>query len=53
MTGWPARDWLRMLARRYQDERCQNRLAAASASDWVESSWSSSAAQGVDADAVG
>ena len=41
MTGWPASDSLRMLARRYHDERCQNRLAAASASAWVASSRSS------------
>ena len=41
MTGWPASDLLRMLARRYHDERCQNRLAAASASAWVASSRSS------------
>ncbi len=45
MTGWPASDSLRMLARRYHDERCQNRLAAASASAWVASSRSSVAAQ--------
>ena len=44
MTGWSASDSLRMLARRYHDERCQKRLAAASASDWVASSRSSSAA---------
>ena len=36
---------LRMLARRYHDERCQKRLAAWSASDWVASSRSSVAAQ--------
>ena len=41
MTGWPASDSLRMLARRYHDERCQKRLAAASASAWVASSRSS------------
>ena len=35
--GWPASDSLRMLARRYHDERCQNRLAAGSASAWVAS----------------
>src|SRR5436189_68643 len=34
-----------MLARRYHDERCQNRLAAWSASACVASSWSSVAAQ--------
>ena len=28
MTGWSASDSLRMLARRYHDERCQKRLAA-------------------------
>ena len=44
ITIWPASDSLRMLARRYHDERCQKRLAAASASVWVASSWSSSAA---------
>ena len=38
MIGWPASDSLWMLARRYHEERCQNRLAAASASDWVASS---------------
>ena len=43
MTGWPASDSARMLARRYHDDRCQNRLAAASASTWVDSSASSSA----------
>ena len=43
MTGWPASDSARMLARRYHDERCQKRLAAASASTWVDSSPSSSA----------
>ena len=36
-SGWPASGSLRMLARRYHDERCQNRLAAASASAWVAS----------------
>ena len=45
MSGWPASDLLRMLARRYHDERCQKRLAAASASAWVASSRSSVAAQ--------
>ena len=44
MTGCSASDSLRMLARRYHDERCQNRLAAASASAWVASSRSSVAA---------
>ena len=44
ISGWPASGWLRMLARRYHDERCQNRLAAASASAWVASSRSSVAA---------
>ena len=33
MTGWSAIDSARMLARRYHDDRCQKRLAAASASD--------------------
>ncbi len=46
MTGWPASDWFRMLARRYHDERCQKLLAAWSASDWVASSRSSVAAHG-------
>src|SRR5437667_184959 len=45
MIGWPASDSLRMLARRYHDERCQNRFAAASASTWVAASRSSVAAQ--------
>ena len=53
MTGWPASDSLRMLARRYHDERCQNRLAAASASAWVASSCASSAAQAGTSAAVG
>ena len=44
ISGWPASDWLRMLARRYHDERCQKRFAAASASAWVASSRSSVAA---------
>ena len=44
MTGWSASDSLRMLARRYHDERCQNRFAAASASAWVASRRSSVAA---------
>ena len=44
MTGWSASDSSRMLARRYHDERCQKRLAAASASACVASSRSSSAA---------
>ena len=48
MTGWPASDSLWMLARRYHDERCQNRLAAASASAWVASSRSSVACPGRD-----
>ena len=38
MIGWPASDSLWMFARRYHEERCQNRLAAASASDCVASS---------------
>ena len=38
MIGWPASDSLWMFARRYHEERCQNRLAAASASAWVASS---------------
>ena len=37
MTAWPARLSLWMFARRYHDDRCQNRLAAASASPWVAS----------------
>ena len=37
MSGWPASDSLWMCARRYQEERCQNRLAAASASPCVAS----------------
>ena len=37
MSGWPASDSLWMFARRYQEERCQNRFAAASASAWVAS----------------
>ena len=45
MTAWPASDSLRMLARRYHDDRCQKRLADASASDWVASRPSSSASQ--------
>ena len=35
-----------MLARRYHEERCQNRLAAASASAWVASSRSGDACHG-------
>ena len=46
MTGWPASDSLWIDARRYHDERCQKRLAAASASVWVASSRSAVAAQG-------
>ena len=37
MSGWPASDSLWMFARRYQEERCQKRLAAASASPCVAS----------------
>ena len=37
MTGWPASDSLWMCARRYHEERCQKRLAAASASPCVAS----------------
>ena len=37
MRGWPARLSLWMFARRYHEERCQNRFAAASASPWVAS----------------
>ena len=37
MSGWPASDSVWMFARRYHEERCQNRLAAASASAWVAS----------------
>ena len=53
MTGWSASESLRMLARRYHDDRCQNRLAAASASDCVASSRSSLAAQAGTRAAVG
>ena len=53
MTIWSASDSFRMLARRYHDERCQNRLAAASASACVASSRSSSAAQDGTSAAVG
>ena len=53
MTIWSASDSLRMLARRYHDERCQNRLAAASASACVASSRSSSAAHDGTSAAVG
>src|SRR6478752_4502671 len=42
-----------MLARRYHDERCQNRLAAWSASDWVASRRSFVAAQAGTRAAVG
>ena len=45
ISGWPASGSLRMLARRYHDERCQKRFAAASASSCVASSRSSVAAQ--------
>ncbi len=53
MTGCSASDSLRMLARRYHDDRCQKRLAAASASDWVASSRSSLAAHDGTRAAVG
>ena len=53
MTICPARDSFRMLARRYHDERCQNRRAAASASRWVSSSRTRSAAQGAWVSSVG
>ena len=43
MTACPASDLARMLARRYHEARCQNRLADASASSWVASSRSSCA----------
>ena len=46
ITGWPASDSLWIDARRYHEERCQKRLAAASASAWVASSRSAVAAQG-------
>ena len=46
MMGWPARDSLWMLARRYHEERCQKRFAAASASAWVASSALGVACQG-------
>ncbi len=46
MIGWPARDSLWMAARRYHEDRCQNRLAAASASPWVASSEAFVACQG-------
>ena len=45
-SGWPAIGWLWMLARRYHEERCQNRLAAASASPCVASSPAAVASQG-------
>jgi hypothetical protein len=53
MTRWPASDSLRILARRYHEERCQNRLAAASASACVASSASSSAAHDGTSSALG
>ena len=53
MTGCSAIDSARMLARRYHDDRCQNRLAAASASTCVASSRSSVAAQAGTSAAVG
>src|SRR6476661_6665764 len=53
MTGWSASDSLRMLARRYHDDRCQKRLAAASASDCVASSRSLLAAHEGTSAAVG
>ena len=37
MSAWPASGRLWTSARRYHDERCQKRLAAASASAWVAS----------------
>jgi hypothetical protein len=46
IKGWPASGLLRMLARRYHEERCQKRLAAASASSWVASRRSAVAAHG-------
>src|SRR6478735_2609586 len=52
-TGWSAIDSARMLARRYHDERCQKRLAAASASVCVASRRSSWAAHAGTAAAVG
>ena len=55
MIGWPASDSLWMLARRYHEERCQKRFAAASASAWVASSASGVACHGgvVDGSSVG
>jgi hypothetical protein len=53
MTGWPARDSLWILARRYQEDRCQNRLAAASASPCVASRPSLVACQGAAAASPG
>src|SRR5215210_5967383 len=46
MTACPASDSAWMLARRYHDDRCQNRFAAASASSCVASSRSAPAAHG-------
>ena len=53
MSGWPARDSLWIFARRYQEERCQNRLAAASASPCVASRPSLVACQGAAAASSG
>ena len=46
MSGWPARGSLWIFARRYQEERCQNRLASASAWPCVTSRPSLVACQG-------
>ena len=53
MTGCSASDSFRTLARRYHDDRCQKRLAAASASAWVASRRSSVAAHDGTSAAVG
>ena len=53
MRGWPASGSLWMWARRYQDERCQKLLAAASASDWVALSPSFVACHGAAASSFG
>ncbi len=49
ISAWPACGRLWMSARRYHDERCQKRLAAASASAWVASSRAASARYGASA----
>ncbi len=53
MSGWPARGSLWIFARRYQEERCQNRFASASAWPCVTSRPSFVACQGAAAASSG